>query len=215
MAEARSRVAGPGDGARRWLVENRWPWVIGTSALAVRLLYLLQSSASPLYSHPVVDAQTYSEQAAWLAAGHWLGVGEGPFWQPPLYPCFLGVVRALFPESFFSAARLIQAGLGAGACVLVYWLGRRWFAPPVGLLAGGAAALYGPLIYFDGELLPASLATLLNLAGLALLVRAGQRPSLPRYALAGLVFGLAAVTVSTVLVFVAAAAAWVWWRRAA
>ena len=48
-----------------------------------------------------------------LAAGQWLGWGEGPFWQPPLYPYFLGAVKVLFPESFFHAARLLQALMGS------------------------------------------------------------------------------------------------------
>lgn len=181
-------------------------------ALGVRLVYVLQIDASPLFAHPVVDAETYAQHAARLAAGNWLGRGEGPFWQPPLYPYLLGLIKTLFPGSFFYAVRFIQALFGAISCVLVYWMGRQVFQPVVGLVAALAAALYGPLIFFDGELLPATLATFLNLAGLALLVRSLQRPSSRGFLAAGVVFGLAALAVATVLSFVGAGAVWIFWR---
>ena len=184
-------------------------WTVLFLALVVRIVYLLQISSSPLFTHPVVDAQTYTEQAAQIAAGNWLGRGEGPFWQPPLYPYFLGMVKAVFPESFFYVARLFQVIFGILSCALVYWLGRRLFRSEVGLIAALAAALYGPLIFFDGELLPASLATLLNSIGLALLVRAVEKPSFKAFAAAGIACGLAGITVPTVLLFVAAAAVWI------
>ena len=132
---------------------------------------------SPLFAHPAVDSLTYTQHAERLAAGNWLGRGDGPFWQPPLYPYLLGVLKTLFPESFFYVVRLVQALLGALTCVLIYWLGRQVARPVVAAAAAVATTLCGSLIFFDGELLPASLATFLNLAGLALLWRALQGPS--------------------------------------
>ena len=44
--------------------------------------------------------------------GHWLG-DLSPFWQPPLYPYFLGLVFALFGPDYY-IARLVQAVLGSG-----------------------------------------------------------------------------------------------------
>ena len=51
--------------------------------------------------------------------------------------------------------------------------------------------------------------TFLNMAGLALLLRALRRPSFLRFAGAGLVFGLAVLTVATVLSFALGAAIYV------
>ncbi len=182
-----------------------WFWIAFLLALALRLLYVLGIDSSPLFAHPAVDSLTYGQHAGRLAAGNWLGRGEGPFWPPPLYPYFLGLVKLLFPQSFFQAARLFQALFGALTCALLYWIGRRVFQPLV------AAALCGPLIFFDGELLPASLATFLDLAGLGLLLRSLQRPSPWGFLSAGLVFGLGVLAVPTVLSFVLAGAAWSWW----
>ena len=192
------------------LEDRRTPWGILALALVMRLIYLLQIDASPLFDYPVVDSKTYVQHAGRLAAGNWLGLGDGPFWQPPFYPYFLGVIKSILPGSFFFAARFVQMLCGAISCLLVYHLGRKFFCPVVGLMAGLAAALYGPSIFFEGELLPASLATLLNLAGLALLARALERSSGKFFLGAGAVFGMAAITVSTVLLFVLVAAAWIW-----
>lgn len=186
-------------------------WIV-LLALGVRLAYLLQLDSSPLFCHPVVDAETYTQHAARLAAGNWLGQGEGPFWQPPLYPYFLGVVKLCFPDSFFYAARFLQAILGALSCALVYWVGRQFLQLAVALAAAAIGALYGPLIFFDGELLPATLATFLDLAGLALLLKSLQRPGAWRLAGAGAVLGLGALAVPTVLGFAGAGAGWMAWR---
>ena len=173
-------------------------------ALAVRVAYVFELDASPLFVHPAVDAKTYTHHAARLAAGHWLGVGEGPFWQPPLYPYFLGAVKVLAGESFFYAVRLGQALLGALVCAMSWWIGRALFNPAVGLLAGLGAALCGPLIFFDGELLPACLATFVNLLALVVLLRVWRRPSRWGFLGAGAAFGIGALAVPTVLAFAVA-----------
>ena len=151
-----------------------WHWggIVFVLALSLRLVHAFQMSASPLFTMPTVDAATYSEQAASLAEGNWLGRGQGPFWQPPLYPYFLGVIKLAFPESFYYVSRFAQALIGSLTCVLLYLVGRRLFGPGVGFIGGLIAAVYGPLIYFDARLLPAGLAALLTLVSLLLLMRA-------------------------------------------
>jgi len=181
-------------------------------ALAVRLLHVLQMSASPLFADPAVDASSYAEHAARLAEGNWLGRGEGPFWQPPLYPYVLGLVKVVFPETFFYAARLLQALVGSLSCALIYGLGLRAFNGRVGAVAGLAAALYGPLIYFDARLLPTGLATLFLLVTLVLLLRAVERPSRAIFAVAGVVLGMTALTVATALALVPLLVFWLCWQ---
>ena len=151
-----------------------WHWggIVFVLALSLRLVHAFQMSASPLFTMPAVDAATYSEQAASLAEGNWLGRGQGPFWQPPLYPYFLGVIKLAFPESFYYVSRFAQALIGSLTCVLLYLVGRRLFGSGIGFVGGLIAAVYGPLIYFDARLLPAGLAALLTLVSLLLLMRA-------------------------------------------
>ena len=131
-----------------------WGWTaagIGALALSLRLVHAFQMSASPLFIMPAVDAATYSEQAASLAAGNWLGRGQGPFWQPPLYPYFLGVIKLAFPESFYYVSRFAQALIGSLTCVLLYPIGQRLFGPGIGFIGGLIAAVYGPLIFWRGD----------------------------------------------------------------
>jgi tetratricopeptide (TPR) repeat protein len=188
------------------------PWIIFLLALGVRVLYIFQIDDSPLFNHPPVDGLTYLQHAAKLAAGNWLGSGEPPFWQPPLYPYLLGLHRVLFADQIFYSLRFFQIIIGSLTCVLIWFVGRRLFrhAPMVAAVAALAGALYGPLIFFDGEVLPATLATFLILAGLVLLLRCLDKPSAMRFGVPGVVFGLAALTVATVLTFVLAAAAFIW-----
>lgn len=187
------------------------PWIIFLLALCVRALYIFQIDDSPLFDHPPVDGMTYVQHATSLAAGNWLGLGEPPFWQPPLYPYVLGLHQVLLSELHYSL-RFFQIICGSLTCVLIWSMGRRLFpeTPMVAAVAALAGTLYGPLIFFDGEVLPATLATFLNLAGLTLLLRCQDRPSALGYVVTGAVFGLAALTVATVLTFVLAVAVFVW-----
>ena len=177
------------------------------AAFALRLLYIFQSQRSPFYDFPLVDAKTYTQAAAAMALGHF---GDQPFWQPPLYPHFLGALYALFEPSF-TLPRLVQAALGATLCLLIFRLGRV-FSPTVGYLAAGLAACYGPFIFFEAELLPPALALVLNLLALWALLWAAEGPR-RRLLLPGFLFGLAALCVANVLAFVPVAALWLVWVR--
>ncbi len=192
--------------------KNLPPLMLFLAALALRLGYLWESADSPFFNSPVVDAYTYSQQARLIAEGHWLDYTPDPFWQPPLYPWFLGALCLLTGEQFMLAARLLQALGGACACVLVYLLGRRLFSAEVGLLAGALLAAYGPAIAFDGELLPASLATLSFPALLLAVLWAEEGTGLKRWLGPGFLLGAAALNVATFLVLGPVLAIWIWHR---
>lgn len=182
-------------------------------ALLLRLAFIVQIEDGPLFAEPAVDSRTYTEHAARIAAGNWLGRGEGPFWQPPLYSYLLAAARWLSADSFFHSVRCAQALWGSLLCLLLYFMGLRLFNRRTGLIAGLGAAAYGPFLFFDGELLPASLATALNTLGLALLLHCERRPSAAGFGIAGAVLGLAALAVPTVLLFAGALAVWLGMRR--
>ena len=193
-----------------------WHWggIVFILALSLRLVHVFQMSASPLFTMPAVDAATYSEQAASLAEGNWLGRGQGPFWQPPLYPYFLGVIKLVFSESFYYVSRFAQALIGSLTCVLLYLVGRRLFGSGVGFIGGLVAAVYGPLIYFDARLLPAGLATFFALVSLLLLMRAVERPTRPIFIAAGFAMGLASLTAAILASLIPGVAIWLfYWLR--
>ncbi|NKB69736.1 MAG: tetratricopeptide repeat protein [Candidatus Latescibacteria bacterium] len=188
-------------------------------ALGLRLLYLNHITADPLFDVPVVDAATYAEDARYLSQESWAGKPV-PFWQPPLYPYTLGVFFHYLGENYLWP-RLFQALLGAAISALVLIIGRPLFGTGTALGAALATALYGPLIYFGGELLPTTLATFLFLAGLALLIaplkhlrdsifaeRTSTHPV--RLLAAGLALGLGGLAVANILLFLPPAMVWLW-----
>lgn len=183
-------------------------------ALAVRLLYLWDVSDSPVFLTPIVDAGTYDELARGLSERGTMT--ETFFWQPFFYPAVLAVVY-FFTQGSIVGARVFQMILGSATCVLTWQFGRRVFGRSIGALAGIIAALYGPLIFFDGELLATGWACFWSVALLTLLLRvtgdarAGNRRLLWDSLLLGLCIGLCALTRPTFLLFAVAGGAWLAW----
>ncbi|MBI3909449.1 MAG: tetratricopeptide repeat protein [Armatimonadetes bacterium] len=177
-------------------------------ALVVRLLYLSQYACSPFFWVPTLDNLYHDLHARALAAGQ--GEREA-FFRAPLYYYFLGGIYWLFGHNLW-APRLIQALLGSASCVLLYLIGGRVFWPTVGLVAGGLMALYGPLVFFDGELLIPPLAVFLDLCFLLLVLRAsdGERLQGGRWLAAGGVLGLSAIARPNILLAAPVVVLWIW-----
>ncbi len=165
--------------------------LVALVALLARLVYLAEFRTSPFFAVPVIDAETYAEMAREIAAGNVAG-GTTVFWQAPLYPYLLAVLRALACGPL--AVRLVQFLLGTATALLISSLATRLCGRRAGLLAGLAAALYGPFIFFESRLLAPSLILFLNVAGLFALDRARASTALAPRALAGFLFGLATLT---------------------
>jgi tetratricopeptide (TPR) repeat protein len=174
--------------------------------MVVRVGYLLELSDTPLFDSPVVDAATYLDYAGYLTHVSWAG-RPAPYWQPPLYPYLLAMLQ-LVAESLW-LPRLLQAVAGSASCVLIWALGRRLFPGPVAVAAALAAAVYGPFVYFSGELLPVTLAILLDLVLLWLLMRLPADPGW-RWLVPGAVLGLATLAVATVFVLLPVVLWWLW-----
>ena len=142
------------------------------AAFAVRLAHAWFVSQTPFFEGPVIDAQTYRHFAEHLAK---TGDFGGAFYQPPLYPVFLALLfRAGLTSAWAVAA--VQCALGAATASLMVLVGRRLASSEnserwVGLAVGLATALYGPLVFYDVELMPPSLVHLLLTGALVLALR--------------------------------------------
>jgi tetratricopeptide (TPR) repeat protein len=184
------------------------PWtmlLIFVLALAVRLVYLAQISKSPAFQVPIIDSATYDQHARLL-----LSQGAFPqqfFWQGFFYPFFLAVVY-FFTGGSIVAARLIQTVLGSLLCVGVFELGSRFVDRRTGATAGIIAALYGPLVFFDVELLDAGFSAIWALVLIMVVLGAegGGRPFTSL--LFGVFGGLSVITRATFLPFFVAACVW-------
>lgn len=179
-------------GPREW----RTPALVFAVALALRLAHVWALRGSPYFQRPVLDAFTYYWTARGLAAGEsW---PEAVYWQPPGYPYFLALVLWLGGPGLL-LPRLLQALLGAATAALTSAIGRSLFGSGVGLAAGLTVAAYGPLVYFDGELLTPSLAVALQTAAMYCALRGKAERGAPAWLGAGLLGGLAAVVNATLL----------------
>ncbi|UCG15426.1 MAG: tetratricopeptide repeat protein [Phycisphaerales bacterium] len=174
-------------------------------ALIVRLVYLIESSESPTFEVPVVDAEVYDGLARSLIEGN--GMGGAFFYQPFFYPFFLSVVYFFAGHSVL-CAKVCQVVLGAATCVLTYRLGERVFDRRTGIIAGAIVALCGPLVFFEAELVGSGWAAFWSVALAWLFLKAGadQAPRSCRWL--GICGALAVLTRPTFLPFFVAGCVW-------
>lgn len=181
--------------------------LIVAAALAIRIVYVFQLQSSPYFSHHQLDARYHVEWAKAFAEGREREFLPTAYFRAPLYPWFLGTVYSIFGVSDL-VPRLIQAGIGALSCGLLFILGRMVFGRIVGAIAGFAAAGYWVLVYFDGELLMESLYIFQLLLLLIFLVLSGRRQCAWLWGLSGVLLGLAAITRPNVLLLAPVLFAW-------
>ena len=182
--------------------DKRWMVLIWVVALAVQILYLSEGGRDPSFFEPVIDAAMYDKLARSIASGELLP--DGAFWQPPLYQYFLGGIYFLFGPHIL-AAKIIQALIGATSCLLTFLIGKRLFSRSVGVISGLIMAFYGPMIFFNGQLLSTGPEVFLDLLALRLFLAATDKPRTSRWFACGLVTGAAAVARPTILVILAEA----------
>jgi tetratricopeptide (TPR) repeat protein len=182
----------PAPASRSWLA----PGVCAALALALRLVALVALSDSPFTRVMVGDSKGYLATAELVSSGRLAKVGVF-FQSAPLYSLVLAVTSALSDSTWLGVA-LLQLIAGSLACGAIALSAASAFpalraAPWV---AGAAAACYGPLVYFELEVLPASLAT--SFVAFALIL--ALRPAGPgRAALSGALFGLASILAPALL----------------
>jgi Flp pilus assembly protein TadD len=192
-------------------------------ALALRLIYLGELNDAPFFHHPVGDSRIYHERALGIAGGDLVG-REAYFHSSPLYSYFLALVYSVVGVKF-TVLRVIQFIVGSASCALIYMLARR-AAPEsqaVPLAAGAAAALYGTLAFFDGDLLMIPLVILFSCGSILLLTRladagggvadastlpGGWKTAAAALA-AGLLLGLAGLGKPNILVFAPFVVVWI------
>lgn len=173
--------------------------VVFISALAVRLIYMIQISDSPFFEMHQIDALWHHIWARSIAEGNI--IGDEAFFRAPLYPYFLGIIYSIFGDGPV-APRIIQSILGSLSAVLVYLITRDIINRRAGLIAGLISALYSLLFYFDNELLITSLFTFLMLLSFRVVLKTTANSPVLRYLMIGLLIGLTALARPTVMIIV-------------
>src|SRR6185295_3803472 len=190
------------------------PLLVALCALGARGAFQVHLEAYPkleLIRNALDDQVLYDSWAKhilagrpmdWADTGHefayWAARAPGVFPQDPLYSYALAAYYRTFGFAY-DGVRALQALLGVGTALLVWWLAARLMAPGAALAAGLCAALYRPLVFYEATFLREPLATFLVAGGLACVQAAGAPAASRRRALAlaaagGALFGLAVLT---------------------
>jgi tetratricopeptide (TPR) repeat protein len=146
-----------------------------------------------------MDALYHSDWAKdILAGGTW--AADDVYFRGPLYPYLLAGLYKISGDSITFAV-FVQHVLGTLSAGLTFLLAREYFSPRVSLVAGIIAALYWPLVYFEGDLLIVTTIVFLNAIMFLLFAKAAKSQKLWMYAAAGFVLGLSAVARPSILIF--------------
>lgn len=162
----------------------------------------------PFARFPLEDSAAYWDHAGAIAAGRL--VADTPFLSAPLYPAFLGLLRAL--GAGIPAVLAVQVLLHVATAALLGRVARRHFREGGGT---AAVALYGLLTgpaWQAGRLLNGSLQLLVTVLLWDRLEMAVARPSRGRTVLAGLLAGLAVLAHPPLLAALPVLLAWVAYR---
>ncbi len=191
-----------------------WAYValVALVALVVRLIYIHETRDVPFVAHLVGDAAGYFAWAERIAAGDW--IGSEAFYQAPLYPYVLAVVRRVFGGTV-ATVRIVQAVWGTLAVVVLCVVGGRLFGRRVGIVSGGMLALYAPAVFFDGVVQKASLGCVLLCLLLLTLVTGVRRRSFVAAGAIGLALGLLILTRENAMVWLPVVGLWMAlsWRQ--
>jgi len=160
-------------------------------AFALRLAYLLEAQAVPLFHASISDARSYWIWSDRIAGGDWLG--DTVFYQAPLYPYFLALLKLVVGADLWSV-RLVQITLGSLACGVLLLAGREFFSRRAGIAAGVLLALYPPAIFLDSLIQKANLSLLWMTLLLWALARAQKSATPWRLGVCGGLLGLLILT---------------------
>jgi len=174
-------------------------------AVTVRFIYLYEISANPSFKSPIVDSEIYDITARQFAEGK--GFGNNFFFQAFFYQFFLSLVY-FFSGSSIIIAKVIQVLLGGLTCVLTYYLGAKIFDRRIGVMAGLITAFYGPLFFYEPELLGAGWATFWAVTVVLLFLKTREKDSCWYWFLLGLCGSLSIITHSVFLPFFLAGCIW-------
>ena len=176
-----------------------WLALIAGTGLVARVAYVLTIGRHLTLG---LDAVWYELQSGTIAAGKGY-IDPATFYRsgrsvptanfPPLWPMTLAVAHRLTLRSQTSY-QLVGAAIGTVSVVLTGLVGRRVAGGRIGLVAAGLVACCPLLIAADGSLMSESLYVALVAAALLASYWALDAPRVPRFALVGLLVGLAALT---------------------
>lgn len=149
------------------------------------------------------------DELGWKIAsgqGYWVNnpyFPDGPVyysWRAPVFPLFLALVYKIFGHSFL-AAKIALAIVSSVICLLIYLISRFFMTEKHSIIAVFLYAVYPASIFWTGYLAPETLTAFLLLLGIYFVLLSFDR-SIGFSLIAGVVFGIAVLCRSVILVLV-------------
>jgi 4-amino-4-deoxy-L-arabinose transferase-like glycosyltransferase len=167
-------------------------------ALVLRLAYALSQDPADPYVVRGGDSSWYLITSWMLLNGADLQLTP-----PPLYLLLLGILQQLFsPAGAVIALRILQSLMGVATCYFAYRLAGRIGGERAGMMALVVSAIFPVFILEVVHIATETLFIFLLAAGLTLYVEGRDDPQpLRRYALIGVLLGLATLTRAVLLLF--------------
>jgi len=160
--------------------------------------------------------------------GHAIATGRGfadPFgpatgptaWEPPLYPYLIATVFKLFGAYTHASAFIlltINSVFSALTCIPIFLIARKSFSEKVAVWSAWAWALLPTVMYWSTRWVwETSLAALLLAVIFWLALKLEKLNGLTPWIGFGLLWGVAALTNTSLISFLPASGLWVWYRR--
>jgi 4-amino-4-deoxy-L-arabinose transferase-like glycosyltransferase len=211
--------------AATWMrIRASLPWIVGI-AFALRLCWIVIGHT---YRFKTTDNNfsfgwEMGRIAASIASGYGFsnpfGLQTGPTaWEPPLYPYLVAGVFHLFGTySTASAFVLLSVNslFSALTCIPIFLIARRIFSAKVAVGSAWAWALLPNVMFWCTRAIwETSLAALLMATIFWLTLALEDRDSWTPWLQFGLLWGIAALSSTSLLSFLPASGLWAWYRRA-
>lgn len=207
--------------APRVLPREPWRYGLLAAVLACAVLTRAASIWAGIGFHtaaalePASDSQIHADLVRSLLAGHGFSFAGGPTAiTPPLYVFVLAGIYGVFSDP--AVVRVVQIGLGAADCLLLYEIGRHAFDETTALLGAALLSVYPLAVYLAGLHLTENLFLFLLLLTLVQAQRVARRPTAASAALFGGLVGLGMLTRSAFVGFLPFLLVWavcVWGPR--
>lgn len=194
-------------GARAAALLRRHWWVLAACALAVALR---APFLAIMHSQPTSDSLVYVTTARSLAQGHGYSYNGHPTAFFPIgWPAFIAALYLVSRTYSFAMVLWAGVGLWAAATALIYVFALKLGGRTTAIAAAFIVAAYPDFVFPSLRAFSENLFVPVLIAACILLVpRAGERLSVRRAALAGLVLGLAILVRSTAILLPVALGLW-------
>lgn len=158
-------------------------------AFAIRLIHLNSYTSYPAFDLPLGGHAAYVKTALKIISGDIYGGREIFYDNSPIYSYILAGIFKIFGIDFY-AVRFFQIIIGSINCYLIGLIARHYFGIRAGLISGGIASIYGPLIFYDAEIIVLPWVVFFCLVSMVIIIR-NRLGTWPRTCLAGLLLGAA------------------------